>query len=39
MAYNFFPVNTVIDLNLMWYESHAKLVKRLTSELGCPEKD
>ena len=37
MASNFFQ-NYTVDLNTMWYDSHAKLVKRLTAELGCPEK-
>ena len=37
MASNFFQ-NNVVDLNNMWYNSHSKLVKRITQELGCPDR-
>ena len=33
MASNFFQNNT-LDVNKIWFESHKKLIKRVTTELG-----
>ena len=38
MANTYFH-NAVSDLNTLWYDSHCKLVRRITSELGCPDKE
>ena len=36
---NVYFQNNISDLNSMWYESHRKLIQRITSELGCSERE
>ena len=38
MANTYFH-NAVSDLNSLWFDSHCKLIRRITSELGCSEKE